>query len=120
MLSEKIKLIQDDIKNLENISGFKKIVAEHTRINGEVQSCITYLNQLTQVVDVCENNNDNENIELTDDQYNEHIEYLKTVCDIFDQLDNVEDQIPIYIEAMKKVKAVDKYLETRKLEIVNV
>jgi len=118
MLSEKIKTIQADISNLDNINGFKKIVTEHNRINSDIQSCTATLDTLTQTLDKT-NDLDTEG-ELTDDQYNEHIEYLKTICDIFDQMENIEDQLPIYIEAMMKVKQVEKYLENRKIEIVKI
>lgn len=120
MLSDKIKNIQVDITNLENISGFKKMVAEHTRISGDIQTCITSLDELAKTLDSTNENNNTNIMELTDDQYNDHVDYLKTICDVFDQMDNIEDQMPIYIEAMKKVKEVEKYLENRKLEIVKI
>ena len=59
-------------------------------------------------------------LELTDEQYNEHIDYLKGINDVYDQLDNVEEQIQIYVEAMNKIKLITKYLENRKMEVVKI
>ena len=134
LIADKIKIIKEDIKNIEKIGGFKKIVSEHARINTELQSCVNSVNELNLLMESFnEKNNSNttdntlldENdqdikLELTDEQYNEHIDYLKGINDVYDQLDNVEEQIQIYVEAMNKIKLITKYLENRKMEVVKI
>ncbi len=122
LLSEKIKVLNDDIKKMENLGGFKKIVTEHSRIQTEIDLCMKTVNELNSLMESLHDDTEqnNKHNEITDDEYNEHINYLRGVSDVFDKLENVEEQIQIYIEAMNKINIVTKYLENRKMEIVKV
>lgn len=148
MIGERLNSIKNDIKKLDDVSGFKKIVSEHAKINKDIQECLSMINDLTEIVNSAQNmnaiNNHNyeykkelkeneaiddqdddlfinivpDNLDLNDDQYNEYLSYVKNACDTFDQNHNVEDQIQIYLDIMNRINAMSAYLAKRKLETV--
>ena len=136
-MNTRISTIKNDIKKLNEISGFKTIANEHARINKELQDCISDMNDITQIVngtfisqddvDVADDDNISINIVpddatniMTEEQYNENMEFLKIVCETFDQNDRIEDQIQIYLNANNMIKQMSTYLSDQKLETVTI
>jgi len=125
MLSLKLTTIKNEIGKMNEISGFKKMVNEHGRINKELNDCQEYVNNLIKTMnsnDNNDNNNDDNNniVDINDEQYAQYIDDLKCVSDIFDQIENVEDQMKLYFDSMNKIKIVTAYLNKRKMDIVTI
>lgn len=122
MLSLKLTTIKNEINKMNEISGFKKMVNEHGRINKELNDCQEYVNNLIKTM----NNNDSDSddninvVDINDEQYAQYIDDLKSVSDIFDQIDNVEDQMKLYFDSMNKIKMVRVYLNKRKMDIITI
>ncbi|AYV76496.1 MAG: hypothetical protein Terrestrivirus7_49 [Terrestrivirus sp.] len=122
MLSLKLTTIKNEIGKMNEISGFKKMVNEHGRINKELNDCQEYVNNLIKTMNNNDSDsNDNNNVvDINDEQYAQYIDDLKSVSDIFDQIENVEDQMKLYFDSMNKIKMVTVYLNKRKMDIVTV
>lgn len=118
MLATKLNNINDNINKIGKITGFKKRIVEYEKLTSELEE---FSNYLLQIEDTVNNISIPEStIEISDEEYYTNIQYLKEVMKIFDNVDNIEDQIDLYKEILKKIKDVEKYLENRKMEIQTI
>lgn len=115
MLSDKIKELENKIKKLNEINGFKKSITEHNKIQQELEKCKKEVEELERTIDnitlndICE--------QITDEQYLEYFDEIKSLTEVFDKLE-INEQIEVYKNIMIKVKMCENYLKSRKLEII--
>jgi len=122
MITSKIADIEQKIKNLDEISGFKKSVMEYNKICKELVVCKSMLNQIEEKINT--GSNMNNNIEITNDiateeDFTKEMEELDLLCNNFDDLD-LDDQVDVYSILLNKIAKCDKYLENLKMEIIAV
>jgi tRNA A37 threonylcarbamoyladenosine dehydratase len=121
MLNQKLAIIQNDINDMNNITGFKKMVSEHTRINKELNDNNEYVNSLMETITKSKTDVSVEEIpDINDEQYVQYIEDLKNCSELFDKIENIEDQMKLYFDSMYKVKLVVTYLNKRKTDIITI
>lgn len=128
MLSKRINDIDQKIKELDFVSGFKKSIAEFNKINNELEICKNELSKIEEQVN-CNSDTDvafsqrNENNkideQINDNNFNDFLLNLRMITEIFPELD-IEEQIKLYQDALNKIKLCEKYLETRKIEIIYI
>ena len=117
MLSDKLNELEERIKELENINGFKKSIIEHNKIRDDLDKCKININELENFVnEISVNINTNE---ITDDQFQEYFSEIKSLAEIFDKLE-INEKILVYQNAITKIKICDNYLKSRKMEIIYI
>lgn len=118
MLSEKINELEIKIKALDEISGFKRSITEHNKIQKELETCKIEIEGLEKLItNISIDNNLIE--QITDEQYIQYITEIKSLTEIFDKLE-IDEQIQIYQNMMIKIKLCDNYLKSRKQEIIYI
>lgn len=117
MLYEKINELEVKIKALDEISGLKKSINEHNKIQKELEKCKTDIDELEKFIDNVALDNNNIVEQITDEQYMQYFAEIKSLTEIFDKLE-IDEQIQIYQNIMTKVKMCDNYLKSRKMEII--
>lgn len=122
MLSNEINELENKIKALADISGFKKSITEHNKIQKELEKCKTRVEQLEKFVDTISTNDEslisvNDQIEqITDEIYQQYLSEIKMLNEIFDRLE-IDEQVQVYQNIMNKIKICDNYLKSQKMEI---
>ena len=118
MISNKINELENKIKGLDEISGFKKSINEHNKIQKELEKCKTDLEELEKFIDNIDFGNDIIE-QITDEQYIQYLTEIKSLTEIFDKLE-IDEQIQVYQNIMTKIKSCDNYLKSRKMEIFHI
>ena len=115
MIEEKIIELNKKVNALENVTGFKKSINEFNKINKEIEQCMSELTSLESKIQ--EISIEKEEPNITDEEFMENLEYLKSLVEKFDDFPLTE-QIRLYHEGLQKIKLNDKFLKSQKTEII--
>lgn len=115
MITNKIKDIENKIKALDDIQGFKKTIDTYNKIQKELDHLKSEIDDMENLIN---NNNNNEQIEqITDEQYTDYLIEIDSLIKDFDNLE-INQQIELYHNMIHKIKICDNYLKSCKMEII--
>lgn len=118
MLSDKIIDLENKIKNLNEIQGFKKSIAEYNKIKKELDKYMDEIMELEKNIEIsCEIEEITDPI--SDEKYFEYISEIKSLSEIFENLE-INEQIQIYQNIKNKIKQCDDYLKSQKMEVIYI
>ena len=123
MLRQQISDIQTDIKNMETVTGFKKIVTEHQKIKTKIADCKAQLNELSNIKNALTDSSSQDPINLDsidDTKFMELFGWIKNAKSNFDNITDIESQIETYNDAILKIKICESYLLNQKLDITKI
>lgn len=116
-LANRIKTLQDDIKNLDNIAVLKKRTTEYNRINTELENCTKDIESYARIINDANNANDTteENNKytirnITEDEFVNGINSMKDVIDTFSQIDDIETMIELYTTYQTTIEELRNYI----------
>ena len=118
MISNKINELENKIKGLDAISGFKKSIAEHNKISKDLLQYKLEIDNLEKTVQSISNDllAQNSSTIISDETYIKYMDELKSLTNIFESLD-VSEQVSVYQQAIEKINLCDSYLKSKKIEI---
>ena len=117
MLNTKINDLENKIKTLDDIKGFKSSITAHNKIQKELEQLKLEVENLEKFVNT--DTSDKPIEQITDEQYVEYLNEIISLNEVFDKLE-VNEQIQVYQNMTMKIKLCDSYLKSRKMEIVYV
>jgi hypothetical protein len=127
MLSDKIQNIETDLAKLNNIqdTDIKKFNETYNNIKDELTICKQDLVSIEKKIETLLDNmriSNDENIPITNDVYEEYMKDIKIFKDNSEYFDikNVEDQIKIFEDVIKKIILCENYLKAKKKSIIYI
>lgn len=118
MIPSKITEIEQKIKGLDSISGFKKSIIEYNKICKDIETCKSMISKFeSQINDICSSSNKDNCDITTDDEFSKEMEELNLMCEHFNELD-LDNQIEVYKILLKKINKCDLYLTNLKMDII--
>lgn len=128
-MAKKLDDVELRIKSLTGITGFKKSITEHAKVNRELEEYAKEVEELETVVagieagagdgagaDAGANAGADADTPITDEQYAEYLAEVKILAQIFETLP-LEEQVVTYREALRKIRLCDTYLKSRRMEV---
>ena len=145
-LEIRMRDIEKDINELENIDGIKKLVNKHNLITNNINYCKNAINSITDKMNIIDKNNNHSENESENESENSSEESEKDelenssneighdkfiTCGIeleglkqrisgnIDNLD-LEEMMILYNRAIELINESNKYLKQQKIEIINI
>jgi DNA repair ATPase RecN len=114
--------ISNQIDKLENLTNFKDIIKKNKIITNDISLLSDKIDKLKKIFNFenNENNEINELIEVNNNTYEKYICEIDDFVNTFDDNCDIEELINNYNSINIKINSCEKYLDDKKMEIINL
>jgi flagellar biosynthesis chaperone FliJ len=117
MLTSKITNLENKIKALNEINGFKKSITEYRKIRQDIEQLLLDIENKEKYIEHLKSRQNTLIPMITDEEYQRYMDEITSLGETFDKLE-LEEQLRLYPDMITKINLCGNYLEACKMDIV--